>query len=416
MTKFYNIKASLLAGVLCIFLFVPSISQVPFVYKVENSGAKYTVPALPALNQLPEIPLLPDPFKWMNGKGRSVAFRDWEKHRNEMRAQVEHYIIGTKPLVDPSQVTASFANDTLRVNVTVNGRTLTLICAVSIPEGAKAPYPVCIGMNSFYGSLKADAFKSRGIVGIKFSHNQVTTYYKAKNTDPFFTLYPERNLDNSGQYAAWVWGVSRIIDGLYKVQSTFPVDLDHIAVTGCSYAGKMALYSGALDERIALTIAQESGGGGATSWRYSHTMPNGTVEKVDNTNYDWFKNSMKTDFSGDSVFYMPIDQHQVMALCAPRALYCTGNTDFTWLSNTSAYVTAMACAKVYSELGIADRFGFHIDGGHGHCAVPASQEPDIAYFLDKFMKGNKALSQEIRTRPADYDTIDYAKWYGDWGK
>jgi hypothetical protein len=62
-------------------------------------------------------------------------------------------------------------------------------------------------------------------------------------------------------------------------------------------------------------------------------------------------------------------------------------------------------------LGIADQFGFHIDGGHGHCVVPASQEPDIAYFIDTYLKGNKTLSQEIRIRPADYE-----KWYGEWGK
>ena len=59
------------------------------------------------------------------------------------------------------------------------------------------------------------------------------------------------------------------------VQNVLPIDLKHIAVTGCSYAGKMALFAGAFDERVALTIAQESGGGGATSWRYSHSVPAG---------------------------------------------------------------------------------------------------------------------------------------------
>ena len=48
--------------------------------------------------------------------------------------------------------------------------------------------------------------------------------------------------------------------------------MSHIAVSGCSFAGKMALFSGALDERIALTIAQEPGGGGVNSWRVSETL------------------------------------------------------------------------------------------------------------------------------------------------
>ena len=95
-------------------------------------------------------------------------------------------------------------------------------------------------------------------------------------------------LDNTGQYSAWAWGVSRIIDGLELVQNVLPIDLKHIAVTGCSYAGKMALFAGAFDERIALTIAQESGGGGATSWRYSQTEPAGSVETLGATSHQWF--------------------------------------------------------------------------------------------------------------------------------
>ena len=88
---------------------------------------------------------------------------------------------------------------------------------------------------------------------------------RKKQTDPFYFLYgPDATIANTGQYAAWAWGVSRIIDGLTLVQKDLPVDLKHICVTGCSYAGKMALFSGAFDERVAVTVAQESGGGGAT--------------------------------------------------------------------------------------------------------------------------------------------------------
>jgi cephalosporin-C deacetylase-like acetyl esterase len=52
---------------------------------------------------------------------------------------------------------------------------------------------------------------------------------------------------------------------LESVQDVLPIDLKHLAVTGCSYTGKLALIAGAFDERIALTIAQESGGGGYTT-------------------------------------------------------------------------------------------------------------------------------------------------------
>ena len=223
-------------------------------------------------------------------------------------------------------------------------------------------------------------------------------------------------LGHSGQYSAWAWGVSRVIDGLTLV-TNLPVDLNHICVTGCSYAGKLALFSGAFDERVALTIAQESGGGGATSWRYNHTEQAGTVEDIDNTDYSWFMQSLQNNFSGNNVSYLPEDHHELMAMCAPRALYCTGNTDYTWLGNPSCYVCGQACAAIYNNLGIADRFGFNVDGGHGHCSFPSDQEADVQYFLNKFMLDMTNLSQIITTSPntVDFTSIDYARWTSWWG-
>ena len=270
-------------------------------------------------------------------------------------------------------------------------------------------------MADAYGFLNTADFTSRGIVSVVFSHDQVTTYNNPQSTNPYYKLYPSL-WGNSGQYSAWAWGVSRLIDGLTLVKNSgaLNVDLNHLCVTGCSYAGKMALFSGALDERIALTIAQESGGGGATAWRYSATEPSGTVEGLDQTSHQWFSPTLFT-FGGANVPRLPEDHHMLMAMCAPRALLVTGNTDYTWLSNPSCYVSSQAAARVYSTFGIADRFGFHIDGGHGHCALPAVQTPTVQYFLDKFMKGQTALSQTIRTAPSSYSSINYARWTTWWG-
>ena len=228
-------------------------------------------------------------------------------------------------------------------------------------------------MNSPNGSIPASLFTSRNIARITFLPNQVTTYGSQQNSDPYYVLYgPGLNNNNTGQYSAWAWGVSRIIDGLQLVTNALPIDLKHLCVTGCSYAGKMALFAGAFDERIALTIAQESGGGGATSWRYSHTETAGAVESLENTDHNWFSESM-FQFGGNNVSYLPVDHHELMAMCAPRALLVTGNTDYTWLSNPSCYVCSRACQQIYNTLGVSDRFGFYIDGGHAHCAVPTNQ-------------------------------------------
>ena len=79
------------------------------------------------------------------------------------------------------------------------------------------------------------------------------------------------------------------------------------------FAGKMALFAGAFDERIALTIAQEPGGGGVNAWRVSETLEN--VETLGRTNYAWFLESMR-QFAGKNVNRLPIDHHELAALIA----------------------------------------------------------------------------------------------------
>ena len=400
-----NALLTLLLSFSCLGLF----AQAPLVYTSENTGASCAAPPLPAFGQLPRIVPLPDPFLWANGSGRSTAFSDWECHRNQIKAQIENYEIGTKP-PRPQNITASYAAGVLTVNVTVNGQTMTLTAQVTLPTGT-GPFPAVIGMNSPSGSVPASVFTSRNIAMITYNHNQVTTYGNPALTDPFYRLYPSQTLVNSGQYSAWAWGVSRIIDGLELVQASLPINLQRIGVTGCSYAGKMALFSGAFDERIALTMAQESGGGGAPAWRVSETL--GAVEKLGATDYRWFKDDM-VQFADTNVAKLPHDHHELMAMIAPRALLVTGNTDFEWLANPSAYVSARAASVVWNTFGIGDRFGFYIDGGHNHCAVPAAQQPTMEAFVDKFLVGNTAVNTtNVNVNP--YPTLNYQRWYQWWG-
>ena len=390
-------------------------AQIPLVYSVENTGGSCTAPPLPAFSQLPAIQPLPDPFLWADGRGRTTSFSDWECRRNEIKAQIENYEIGPKQ-PRPQNITASYAagttagTGTLTVNVTVNNKTLTLTSPITLPTTGTGPFPAIIGMNSPTGSAPATVFAGRSVATIQYNHNQVTTYSNPQLTDPYYQLYPSQNLSNSGQYAAWSWGVSRLIDGLELVQASLPIDLSHLGVTGCSYAGKMALFSGAFDERIALTIAQESGGGGAPAWRVSETL--GAVEKLGATDYNWFKDDM-VQFANTNVAKLPHDHHELMAMIAPRALLVTGNTDFEWLANPSAYVSARATQVIYNTFGLGDRFGFYIDGSHNHCAVPATQVPAMQAFVDKFLLGNTTVSTAYTTNP--YPALNYQRWYQWWG-
>ncbi|MDE3057899.1 MAG: T9SS type A sorting domain-containing protein [Bacteroidota bacterium] len=402
-------KGILFMLLLSMYLCVEAVAQtMPLVYDVENTGANCPVPYLPSFNELPAIGSLPDPFMWADGRGRISNFFDWRYRRAEIGTQIQNYEIGVKP-PRPDSITATYSNDTLKVYVTVNSQTLTLTSKVISPAGS-GPFPAVIGINFPTGSIPDSIFKNRNIAEIAYTHNQVTTYGNPQTTDPYYRLYPYLNPTNTGQYSAWAWGVSRIIDGLELVQDSLPIDLKHIAVTGCSYAGKLALFAGAFDERIALTIAQESGGGGATSWRYSHASAGTGVEEIDNTDYNWFMDSMH-QFAGDNVYRLPEDHHELMAMVAPRALYATANPDYTWLSNPSCNVASKAAQKVYEALGISDRFGFSIVGGHSHCQVPSSQIPEIVAFVDKFLLGKENVNtSNISDSPYSIDLSSWIPW------
>jgi len=275
---------------------------------------------------------------------------------------------------------------------------------VTLPEG-EGPFPAIIGMNSGTGTLPAEIFTSRNIASIAYFHDQVTSYSSPQDSDPYYQLYPHLNVDNTGQYSAWIWGVSRLIDGLELTQEQLPIDLRHLAVTGCSYAGKMALFAGAFDERIALTLAIESGGGGYPAWRVSETL--GNVETLGNTSHAWFKESM-FEFSY-AVSKLPHDHHELLAMVAPRALFVTGNPDYEWLADESGHVSSNAAKEVYTALGIPDRFGYSIIAGHGHCQIPGSQIPEIEAFVDKFMLDNSA-DTDVSTSPYNTDLAPWIPW------
>jgi hypothetical protein len=378
----------------------------PLVYPVENTAAGLPVPAMPAFADLPVVEPLPDPFAWTDGSPRDTTFAAWQRHRAEWKYLFETYEIGPKP-DRPADLTASYADSTLTVRITVGGETLTLTSRIRLPEG-DGPFPAVIGIGRGAGSLPDSLFTNRRVAIIPFAFTQVMAHQQRRGSEPINRLYPE--LTYIGAYSAWSWGISRLIDGI-EIALADRIDTRRLAVTGCSFAGKMALFAGALDERIALTIAQESGGGGYTAWRVSETL--GTVEKLGVTNYNWFIEDMRP-FAGSNVARLPVDHHQLMALVAPRALLVTGNPDYEWLADPSGYAASRATQQIYRTLGIANRFGFSIVADHGHCAVPPSQIPEIEAFVDRFLLGIDAVDTCVETHP--YPEVDYRRWFEGWGR
>lgn len=380
--------------------------DVPRVYDVENTGTSCSPPALPVVSELPSIVRLPNPFAWADGHGTIGSYEDWSCRRAEIKDQIENYEIGVKP-DRPDDISATYSGGILTVTVKENGKSLVLTSTVVMPTGT-GPFPVIIGMNSPTGSLSSSLFE--GCIQIPFMHDQVATMSMngIKNLNaPFYQMYPK--LSQAGDYCAWSWGISRLIDGIELVKDQLNADLDHIGVSGCSYAGKMALFAGAFDERIALTIAQESGGGGIASWRVSETL--GNVENLGSTNYSWFMPSLKDNFNG-KVDQLPYDHHELIAMIAPRAFLALGNDGWTWLADESGYVACMAAREVWKFMGVEDRMGFDFTGGHNHCAAPDSQNAAVKSFVDRFLRGNDEVNTSILTSP--YQNVNYQFWISGW--
>jgi len=330
----------------------------------------------------------PDPFA-MHGGTRISDKSEWGCRRNEVKKDLEQYEIGPKPAPSTATVTATYSGSTLTVKVTTKDGSINITSNVSGSGNC-----VAIGMNGNAGSIS-------GCKQIPFNHDQVVTYANGSGShntnDPFYTVYPDLK-GKIGKYAAWSWGISRLIDGIVLVKDQLGVDVTKIGIQGCSYAGKMALFGGALDERVTLTVVQESGGGGINAWRASKafTARTGTnIEKIDNTNYSWFLSSMR-NLDPDK---LPHDHHQLIAMIAPRATIILGNPDMVWLGDESGYRSTIAARKVWQAFGVPDYIGFDFAAGHSHCQAASSQTTNVNAFVNRFLKGQSANTNISANRP-----------------
>ena len=353
---------------------------------------------------------LPNPLTGPNSKKEVKNLKQWEKRRSQISLLIQNYEIGIIPEVKREQVKAHMNGDTLFVDVTVGQETLTLSSVIRYPTVGEAPYPLMIGTSML--ALPYDIFKERPIATMNFQERQVNGYSQMRGeTDRtkygFVRLYPD--LIDNGAYSEWAWGFQRLIDGLEILgPEVTKIDTKHIGCSGCSYAGKMALFCGAFDPRVALVIAQEPGGGGAAAWRVSQTLDE--VEDLDRTDYHWFKESLKERFHDDNVYDLPYDHHELCAMVCPRALLMLGNPDYKWLADESAYVSMNAARKVWQKFGIADRVGYSIVAGHGHCQLPKEQYPEVEAFIDRFLLEKDVKTDNISIAPMFEGKVDLTKW------
>lgn len=378
----------------------------PLVYEKEHTGANCPKPPLPAVAGLTSCKYLPDPFEWSDAsRGRIKTRADWRCRRAEILEEILKYEGGQKP-PKPEKFEATLSGSTIKITMGVGSNSFSMNVTIKRPGNAPKDTPIPAIINK--GSLNYD-FAGKGIAEISYSQGDVTgsNMFGDYKTGNFYKLYPSTD---AGYMVRWAWQVSRIIDALELLPEAY-IDTKHLAVSGCSYQGKIALYAGAMDERIALTIPHESGGGGTISWRYSDMLETRDKTEVENLKVaqgaSWYSNALR-EFT-KIPDKLPFDQHEFIALCLPRAILCIESSKIARMGAEAARVDAVAARKVYSAFGIEDRIGV-TEANVDHCTWSSSYTPDLDAYVSKFLLGKEVNTKILRSKFTSVDTTTWIPW------
>jgi arylsulfatase A-like enzyme len=193
----------------------------------------------------------------------------------------------------------------------------------------------------------------------------------------------ERRGDQWGAIGIWAWGLSRMMD---FVTADPELDGARVALHGQSRLAKTSLWAGAQDERFAIVISNCSSPGGAPLGRRKFGE---TIAHLNFRFPHWYAENFRQYNDHESA--LPVDQHQVLALIAPRPLYLGTAEDDEWGDPRGEFVSLKAAEPVYRLFG---------DTG-----LPASEMPRV----DRPVQGER-LAFHIRTGKHEMTAYDWAQY------
>jgi len=371
--------------------------------------------------RVPEY-VLPDPLITSQGEKLKAAAAWRKKRRLEVLELFRQHVYGRAPLDRPQRMKFElFEEDGAALNgkatrkqvaVFLGGKSgIRVDLLLFLPSKAPGPVPLFLLLN-FKGNHTVDphpairlteswtrenddhraSAKDRGIRVSRFpveaivdrGYGLATAYYGDIDPDfhdqfengvhGVFDSYKknQRPKDAWGSISAWAWGLSRMMDYLEKDEA---VDEDKVAVLGHSRLGKTSLWAGAQDERFAIVISNDSGCGGAA---LSRRRFGETVKRINSVFPHWFCDGFK-EFN-DKEEELPVDQHMLLSLVAPRPVYVASADLDLWADPRGEFLSALNADPVYKLLGteglptttmpglnqpVQGGIGYHIrSGGH----------------------------------------------------
>ncbi|MCY7349402.1 MAG: prolyl oligopeptidase family serine peptidase [Cytophagaceae bacterium] len=312
---------------------------------------------------------LPDPLLSLN-KVRIKTKTEWETTRRpELLRLFADHVYGRSPTAY-SDIKFTVTNENkvamegraylkeVRIDVTQHQKTVAIHLILFLPNRVSGPAPAFLLINN-RGKENTDptrATKSdfwpaemlidQGFAVAAFHVSDAAPDDKTTFQNGVLQLYPDLLAADNGMrtLGAWAWGASRAMDYL---QQEARVDKNKVAVIGHSRGGKAALWCAAQDQRFALVVSNCSGTGGASLARRQFGE---TVQRINTTFPHWFTPKYKQ--YGDNEAALPVDQHLLMALMAPRPVYVGTAVEDRWADPLGSFLALKNAETVYALYGV----------------------------------------------------------------